>query len=130
MVRNLDAEFYAAAAKLLEKFCSDEQTEGLERSGARKRFAGRRGFFHWDAANSRHAATPLFARAELMAGLKELIPFEESTLLVTNLRPALLPPGKRMTAKRKKEYDDALAFIRELAAKRTRRHAHLQLLFL
>jgi len=130
MARDLDTEFYAAAAKLLEKFCSDDLAEGIERGGTRKRFVPRRGFFHWDAANSRHAATPLFARAELMAGLKELVPFAESTLLVTNLRPALLPPGKRMTAKRKQEYDDALAFIRELAAKRTRRHANLQLLFL
>jgi hypothetical protein len=114
-VREFDADFYAAAAKLLEKFCSEGE---------------RRGFYHWDAANTRHAATPLFARAELMAGLKELVPFAESTLLVTNLRPALLPPGRRMTARRKQEYDDALDFIRELAAKRTRRHARLQLLFL
>jgi hypothetical protein len=129
LARSLDADFYAAAAKLLEKFCLDSAPEGIESSGTRKRFV-RRGFFHWDAANSHHAATPLFARVELMAGLKELAPFEESTLLVTNLRPALLPPGRRMTAKRTQEYRDALEFIRELAAKRTRRHAQLQLLFL
>lgn len=110
-----DAAFYQAAAKLLEKFCKEE---------------GRRGFFHWDAAKTRHAATPLFARAELMAGLQQLAPYRESTLLVTNLRPALVPPGKRLTPRRKNEYAEALAFIRELAASRTRRHAHLQLLFL
>ncbi len=115
LTRVLDADFYAAATRLLAKFCADGE---------------RRGFFHWDAANTRHAATPLFARAELMAGLKELAPFEEATLLVTNLRPALLPVGRRPTAKRQREYDDALAFIRELAAKRTRRQARLQLVFL
>ena len=35
-----------------------------------------------------------------MAGLKQLAPFPESTLLVTNLRPALLPAGRRATPRR------------------------------
>lgn len=110
-----DTAFTAAAAQLLAKF-----------------FHGRprHGFFHWDAAHTLTAATPLFARAELMTGLKSLAPFPESTLLVTNLRPALIPPEKRATARRLRDYDDALAFIRQLAAARTTRHAHLQLLFL
>jgi len=30
-----------------------------------------------------------------MTGLKALAPFRELTLLVTNLRPALLPPDQR-----------------------------------
>lgn len=115
LVREFDAAFYRQAALLLEQFC----TEGE-----------RRGFFHWDAANTRHAATPLFARAELMAGLRELARFKEATLLVTNLRPALVPAGKRATPKRKREYAETLAFIRELAASRTARNANLQLLFL
>lgn len=90
----------------------------------------RHGFFHWDASHTLTAATPLFARAELMTGLKQLAPFGESTLLVTNLRPALLPPDKRKTPRRKQEYADALAYTRELAAARTRPHANLNLLFL
>src|SRR3954469_25803468 len=50
-----DADFNAAAAHLLAKlFASDR----------------RRGFFHWDAALTPASATPLFARAELMSGLK------------------------------------------------------------
>ncbi|HVW21888.1 MAG TPA: hypothetical protein VHC86_11805 [Opitutaceae bacterium] len=110
-----EAAFSAAAAQLLEKFC-----RGLPRHG----------FFHWDAASTLHAATPLFARAELMGGLKQLAPYPESTLLITNLRPALLPPERRATAKRVREYDEALAFIRQLAAERTTRSARLQLLFL
>jgi hypothetical protein len=109
-----DEAFNAAAARLIEKFCVPATT----------------GFFHWDAAHTAHAATPLFARAELMAGLKQLAPYRESTLLVTNLRPALLPPERRATARRRREYDEALAYIRELAAARTARHANLQLLFL
>jgi hypothetical protein len=50
--------------------------------------------------------------------------------LVTNLRPALLPPQRRATPRRQREYEEALAFIRDPAAARTPRHASLQLLFL
>jgi hypothetical protein len=108
-----DAAFNTAAAHLLAKF-----------------FAGqtRRGFFHWDAALTPQSATPLFARAELMTGLKQLTRFREATLLVTNLRPAVIP--RRATPRRQREYEEALAFIRALTAARTTRSANLQLLFL
>jgi len=65
-----------------------------------------------------------------MAGLKQLAPYRESTLLVTNLREALVPPARRATERRKREYDETLAFIRELAAARTTRGSELQLIFL
>jgi hypothetical protein len=110
-----DAEFNAAAALLLAKLFAH---------------LPRRGFFHWDAALTPAAATPLFARAELMAGLRQLAPYRESTLLVTNLRPALIPPQKRVTPRRRRDYEDALAFIQALTAARTTRSANLQLLFL
>ena len=110
-----DAAFTAAAARLLEKF-----------------FAGQpdHGFFHWDALSTLASATPLFARAELIAGLKRLAPYRESTLLVTNLRAALLPPEQRETARRRREYEDALAYVQDLAAARTRPDADFRLLFL
>jgi hypothetical protein len=108
-----DAEFNAAAAHLLAKLLGDHPS---------------RGFFHWDAALTPVAATPLFARAELMTGLKRLARYRESTLLVTNLRPALIP--HRVTRRRQRDYEEALAFIRALTAARTTRHADLQLLFL
>ena len=110
-----DASFNAAAARLLDRFYSNQP---------------RHGYYHWDAARTLHSATPLFARAEVMTGLKHLAPFRESTLLVTNLRPALLPPERRETPQRKRDYDDLLAFIRDLAAARTARTSDLQLLFL
>lgn len=110
-----DAAFQAAAARLLENFC---------------RHLPRHGFFHWDAARTIHSATPLFARAEVMAGLKQLAPFRESTLLVTNLRPALVPPDRRATPRRVRDYEDTLTFIRELTAARTLRGSDVQLLFL
>lgn len=110
-----DAAFNASAAQLLEKIYSGQR---------------RHGFFHWDASQTTHSATPLFARAELMVGLKRLAPYPASTVLVTNLRPALIPPERRVTAKRLKEYDELLTFIRDLAAARKTETAELQLLFL
>lgn len=65
-----------------------------------------------------------------MAGLKQLAPFREATLLVTNLRPALIPPARRATARRQRDYEEALAFIRAFTAARTARNTNLQLLFL
>jgi hypothetical protein len=65
-----------------------------------------------------------------MQGLKQLAAYPESTLLVTNLRAAQGPAAKRWTKRRRREYDETLAFIRDLAAARTPRHASLQLLFL
>jgi hypothetical protein len=110
-----DAAFTAAAARLLEKFHSE---------------MGMHGFYHWDALRSIESATPLFARNEVMAGLKHLASYGESTLLITNLRPALLPPEKRPTPGRVRDYEELLGFIRDLAAARTPRSATLHLLFL
>jgi hypothetical protein len=110
-----DPAFIAAAARLLQKLCSAQPAHG---------------FFHWDATADDTGATPLFARAGLMQGLKQLAPFAESTLLVTNLRAAHCPEARRWTERRRRDYDDSLAFIRELAAARSRRDANLNLLFL
>jgi hypothetical protein len=110
-----DTAFNAAAARLLEKLAGD---------------GPRRGFFHWDAARTLQSSTPLFARAEIMAGLRRLAPFAESMFLVTNLRRALLPPGRRATARRRRDYDEVLGLVRDLAVTRTTRHARMQLLFL
>jgi hypothetical protein len=65
-----------------------------------------------------------------MQGLKQLAAYSESTLLITNLRTAHCPPSKRWTERRRREYDETLTFIRELAAARSLRHATLNLLFL
>ncbi len=110
-----DAAFTAAAARLLAQAFAHLPAHG---------------FYHWDAARTETSATPLFAREEIMRGLRHLAPFKEATLLITNLRPALIPPDKRATPRRVREYDEALAFIRELAAARTAPSASLQLLFL
>ena len=110
-----DPAFAAAAARLLERLCDGRQDHG---------------FFHWDAAESAAAATPLFAREHVLAGLRRLARYRESTLLVTNLRPAHCPPRRRWTSRRQREYRESLALIRDLAAARSRRSASVNLLFL
>lgn len=114
-VARYDAAFNAAAAELIARLFARRP---------------RHGFYHWDASLTLAAATPLFTRAEIMAGLRQLARYRESTLLVSNLRPALIPPRARATPRRKREYEEALAFIRDLAAARTVRGANLHLLFL
>ena len=110
-----DPSFANAAARLFEKLCSAQPSHG---------------FFHWDAGADDTGAAPLFARAGVMEGLKQLAAFPESTLLVTNLRAAQCPPTRRWTERRRRDYADTLAFIRELAAARSRRNASLNLFFL
>ena len=82
-----DATFNAAAADLLSKLFTH---------------LPRHGFYHWDASLTLASATPLLTRAEVMTGLKNLARYREATLLVTNLRPALIPPTRRATARRKR----------------------------
>lgn len=110
-----DPAFVNAAATLFARLCSAQTAHG---------------FFHWDAAADDTGASPLFARAGVMQGLKQLSAFPESTLLVTNLRAAHCPPARRWTERRRRDYDDALGFIRDLAAARSRRDANMNLLFL
>jgi hypothetical protein len=114
-LKSYEAMFNAAAATLLVKVFARHPLHG---------------FYHWDASLTLASATPLFTRAEVMTGLKKLAPFRDATLLITNLRPALLPPSKRATVRRKQDYEEALTFIRALAAARTVRGSNLQLLFL
>ncbi|KXU37531.1 hypothetical protein AXK11_02230 [Cephaloticoccus primus] len=111
-----DALFYEEAARLLKT--------------AFARHFPERGFYHWDAAQSLASVTPLFARDEILTGLRHLSAYRESTLLITHLRPALIPAPKRATARRIGEYRELVDFIRQLAASHSAPDSRLQLLFL
>jgi len=110
-----DPAFVSAAAALFERLCAAQ---------------AKHGFFHWDAAAEAAGADPLFARAGLMQGLKRIATYDESTVLVTNLRTAHCPPDRRWTDRRRRDYDETLSLLRALAAARTRRGANVNLLFL
>jgi len=110
-----DPAFVNAVAQLFERLCAGQPQHG---------------FFHWDAGAEESGDTPLFARAGVMQGLRKLAVYPEATLLVTNLRSAHCPPSKRWTQRRRQNYDDSLALIRNLAAARSRRSANMNVLFL
>ncbi len=111
-----EPEFLAAATRLFAKLCAAQP---------------RHGFFHWDALEAdATVGSPLFARAALMTGLRQLSLYPEATLLVTNLRDAHCPPGRRWTPRRQRAYAETLALLRDLAAARTRRSAQLHVYFL
>jgi len=112
-----DATFYEAATRLLKTTLGQHFPQ--------------RGFYHWDAAQTLASATPLFARDEILHGLKTLAPYRDSTLLITNLRHALVPsPPRRPTAQRLRDYEELIDFIRNLSAAHTAPQSRLQLLFL
>jgi hypothetical protein len=110
-----DPAFVNAVAQLFGRLCKDQPQHG---------------FFHWDASADQTGDTPLFARAGVMQGLRQLAVYPEATLLVTNLRSAHCPATKRWTARRRQNYDDSLALIRNLAVARSRKNANMNLLFL
>ena len=109
-----DLAFNAAAVELLENFFREQQGHG---------------FFHWDALKS-VSVTPLFARQELIAGLKGITKYRKATLLITNLERAIFRGGKPGAAKRRREYQTMLEYIRDLVKARTSPNADLRLLFL
>ena len=108
-----DPDFVRTAVDLFSRLCGAQPNHG---------------FFHWDA--SADGASPLFARANLMDGLKRLAVFNESTVLVTNLRHAHCAPAQRFTSRRQREYQESLSLVSDLAVARTRRGANLNVLFL
>jgi hypothetical protein len=110
-----DPDFVRAAADLFEKLCRARPSHG---------------FYHFDAAADGTGGSPLFARAGLMQGLKQLATCEEATVLVTNLRAAHTPASGRWSPRRQRDYDDTLDLLRHLTAARTRRGANVNLLFL
>src|SRR5512135_3179729 len=59
-----DPSFVAAATRLFERLCSAQPAHG---------------FFHWDATAEDAGASPLFTRAGVMQGLKQLAAYPEST---------------------------------------------------
>ena len=88
------------------------------------------GFVHWDAALSPAAPDSLWTREQVLAALKRLAPYQEATLLITNLHATFCPPGRRWTERRRAAYREVLDFLAALAVARKRRRSNLTLMFL
>ena len=87
------------------------------------------GFAHWEATAAGSGFDPLWARQELISLLKKLAPYPAATILVTNLRTAIFPDGKRVTRALHTDYADAVRYIQELARTYTTARAQITLLF-
>jgi len=70
----------------------------------------------------------LALRARLLEALKRTCRFERPLLVLTGLKEAICPVGKRWTAKRKAEYQASIAYAREFCQSRTRPSSHLNLI--
>ena len=107
--------FYHAAANLLERHF-------------RRRPA--HGFAHWHAGGRGGGFDPLWARHELIPLFKKLSPHPRATVLITNLRGASCPPGRRWSPKRRVDYAENVEFVRSLAREWSRRRATWVVIFL
>ncbi len=87
------------------------------------------GFSHWNCSENANGFNPLWARQELIAMFKKLAPYPQATVLVTDLRSSICPPGKRWTGRLGHEYAEAVGFIQELARTWSTRRAQVTLLF-
>lgn len=87
------------------------------------------GFSHWNCSESGNGFTPLWARQELIAIFKKLAPYPRATVVITDLRSSICPPGKRWTARVRHDYAEAVAFIQEIARAWSTGRANVTLLF-
>ncbi|MBL4576345.1 MAG: hypothetical protein JKY51_09665 [Opitutaceae bacterium] len=87
------------------------------------------GFRFCNAAPNGEALNLLWLRAEMLKQIKQLIRFKEATLIITNLKKAICPKGKRWTKKRQQEYDDTLFYLRTFSCSRIPSNTRLTLLF-
>ena len=88
------------------------------------------GFFHWNAFSRQHPFDPLWARNEIIAGLKQIAGFPRALFLGTGLRKAIQGERKKWNAKLDTEYEEAVEFLRRLAAHWTTDHSNLTLIIM
>lgn len=73
---------------------------------------------------------PLFVQGELVAGLKRIAGHERALVIVTGLRRWVLQGRRNLTARQRKRYDDAIAYIDDLAARWNTPSTELNLIYL
>jgi hypothetical protein len=130
----LAKQIKAAIESSLEETPPHLQSEKFTQAAAlllQKHFRRRpaHGFQHWDCCAHVHGFSPLWIRQELIGIFKKLAPYPQATVLVTNLRTCICPPGKRWTPRLRHDYAESVAFIQELARTWSTRRANVTLLF-
>ncbi len=87
------------------------------------------GFCFCNASPDDNPLNLLWLRAEVFQQIKHLIHFKKATLIVTNLKKAICPKGRRWTQKRQQEYNDTLVYLRTFTCARIPSQTQLTLLF-
>ncbi len=107
--------FNNALVQLLEKYLTREQDFG---------------FYHWEAFLENRHFDPLWARQEVISGFKQLAGFQNAMFFGTGLRLSIQGKSNRWTTKLDREYEEAVEYIRELAAYWTTKNSKLTLILL
>ena len=107
--------FNDALVQLLEKYLTRDQDFG---------------FYHWEAYLENRPFDPLWAREEIILGLKQIAGFERAMFFGTGLRLSIQGSRKRWNARLDREYEEAVEYIRELAAYWTTKNSQLTLILL
>jgi hypothetical protein len=107
--------FNKALVQLLEKYLTRDQNFG---------------FYHWEASPDRRSFDPLWAREEIISGLKQIAGFPKAMFIGTGLRAAIQGQHQNWSAKLDKEYEEAVGYLRKLAAYWTTKNADLTLILL
>lgn len=110
-----EEDFNDALVQLLEKYLSRDH---------------RFGFFHWDAFSGQRPFDPLWAREEIIAGLKQIAGFPRALFLGTGLRKAIQGNRKKWNAGLDAEYEEAVEYMRRLAVHWTTGSSNLTLIIM
>lgn len=79
------------------------------------------------AAPEAQGYSELALRARLLEALKRTCRFDHTLLVLTGLKEAICPAGRRWTSRRNTEYQNAIAYARAFCQSRTRPSSHLNL---
>lgn len=66
-------------------------------------------------------------RLNLLEALKRICRFDTGVVVLTGLKEAICPKGKRWSKSRKKEYEEAISYARDFCQKRSRESSRLSL---
>ncbi len=108
-------DFNQALVRLLEKYLTRDRNFG---------------FFHWDAFSGQCPFNPLWAREEIVAGLKQIAGYPRALFLGTGLRKAIQGRRKKWNSKLDAEYEEAVEYLRRLAAHWTTGNSELTLIIM
>lgn len=80
-----------------------------------------------EAESSNTSFSMLDLRANLLDALKRICRFDSGLVVLTGLKEAICPPGRRWSKNKKQDYEEAISFAREFCHKRSRPTSTLSL---